>query len=209
MLRQPTWIVLLFFGSVCWSSITNRDSVAMKKCNICNTEKPFAMFGTRKDTRDGYASRCNPCAAARVKAWRAANPERSKEIHKKHHAKHRGKRAAACREAYWRDPEPYKARQRQRQAALKDEAYQAYGGYVCVCCGETERAFLTLDHINNDGNKHRKEVDPAAMYYWLKKHGYPSIVQVLCASCNQGKKINGGVCPHVSKRRAAEWCYVI
>src|SRR5688572_22754686 len=41
---------------------------------------------------------------------------------------------------------------------LKDQVYAAYGGYKCSCCGETEPSFLTLDHINNDGNQYRRDV---------------------------------------------------
>ncbi len=41
---------------------------------------------------------------------------------------------------------------------LKDDIYKAYGGYVCTCCGETRELFLTLDHINNDGAEHRKQL---------------------------------------------------
>ena len=28
-------------------------------------------------------------------------------------------------------------------------------GRACSCCGETEPAFLTIDHVNNDGAEHR------------------------------------------------------
>src|ERR1700690_1237472 len=45
-----------------------------------------------------------------------------------------------------------------RRKREKDAVFAAYGGYVCACCGEMEKAFLTLDHLNNDGNKHRKQV---------------------------------------------------
>src|SRR5689334_14898203 len=40
---------------------------------------------------------------------------------------------------------------------LRDMVFEAYGD-SCVCCGETNPLFLTLDHINNDGNKHRREL---------------------------------------------------
>ena len=78
---------------------------------------------------------------------------------------------------------------------LKDEVFAAYGGRMCVCCGETIREFLTIDHINNDGAKHRKEIN-TPLYTWLRKNNYPEGFQVLCWNCNSGKRINGGVCPH-------------
>ena len=83
---------------------------------------------------------------------------------------------------------------------IKDQAYDHYGGYVCVCCGETEPKFLTIDHINNDGAEHRKRMratpGPRNIYSWLKKHNYPEGFQILCMNCNWGKMLNKGVCPH-------------
>lgn len=84
---------------------------------------------------------------------------------------------------------------------LKDEVYHAYGGYVCRCCGESNPLFLTLDHIYNDGAKHRREIRNRStgtwtMYGWLKANNYPSIMQVLCYNCNMGKARNKGICPH-------------
>jgi len=83
---------------------------------------------------------------------------------------------------------------------LKDEVYSRYGGYVCSCCGETTRVFLTIDHMNNDGGLHRKQVGQTdKLYRWLRKKNYPPGFQVLCRNCQEGK-FRCGVCPH----RAAE-----
>ena len=54
----------------------------------------------------------------------------------------------------------------------------------------------TIDHINNDGNIHRASFKSLHIYYWLKQNGYPTGYQVLCFTCNIGKHLNGGVCPH-------------
>lgn len=87
---------------------------------------------------------------------------------------------------------------------LKLEAFQKYGGPVCVCCGETHELLLTLDHINNDGAEHRRSLGykKAAFYEWLRKNNYPPGYQVLCWNCNMGKHLNGGVCPHKEKENA-------
>jgi hypothetical protein len=89
-------------------------------------------------------------------------------------------------------------KQRDYVQSLRDEVFTAYGGYVCRCCGETHKEFLQLDHVNNDGSDHRKEVGSAGgdrLYLWLKKNGYPPIIQVLCANCNYSKA-HYGYCPH-------------
>lgn len=84
----------------------------------------------------------------------------------------------------------------------KDRVFQAYGGYRCVCCGETEKVFLVIDHINGGGNKERSKIGPkgtrggAGQYWTLVKRGFPSGYQVLCHNCNFAK--TRGTCPHAS-----------
>lgn len=87
-------------------------------------------------------------------------------------------------------------RTRNREAVLE------HYGNQCVCCGETETLFLEIDHINNNGSVHRKEMKAEGtkdLYTWLKKHNYPSGFQTLCSNCNQGKRRNHGICPHQGK----------
>ena len=87
-----------------------------------------------------------------------------------------------------------------KRDAVRDEAYKAYGGYICACCGESEPKFLSIDHVNNDGAKHKRENrirTGEQMYRWLKRSGYPDGFQILCMNCNWGKRSNNGVCPHM------------
>lgn len=86
-----------------------------------------------------------------------------------------------------------------RRNAMRDKVYQAYGGYRCNCCGEIEAKFLSIDHVNNDGAKHRRENGHKTgeqMYRWLILNGFPDNFQVLCMNCQWGKRNNRGVCPH-------------
>jgi hypothetical protein len=91
----------------------------------------------------------------------------------------------------------------------KDLCFSHYGGYICSCCGETEEKFLTLDHIHNDGAAHRRHMNGdrryrgTSIYGWLIRNRFPAGFQVLCFNCNCGKHLNGGICPHEAKRRAA------
>lgn len=103
--------------------------------------------------------------------------------------------------------EAFRAKEREKtrrlNAAIKEEVFSAYGGWICKCCGETERAFLTIDHLQNNGSKLRKEGvhgHSTDFYRWLKKGGFPPDFQVLCMNCNVGKHRNGGVCPHQVRR---------
>lgn len=68
-------------------------------------------------------------------------------------------------------------------------------GNICACCGESNEKFLTLDHVNNDGYKHRAIVGNAVFQDVIRR-GFPSEFQILCYNCNYGKSHNDGVCPH-------------
>lgn len=75
-----------------------------------------------------------------------------------------------------------------------------YGGR-CVCCKESELAFLTMDHIDEGGNAHRRTLTKDGsiagspkFYNWLIKNNFPSGFQVLCHNCNFAKSHGG--CPH-------------
>jgi hypothetical protein len=86
----------------------------------------------------------------------------------------------------------------------RDEAYDiifSRYGKTCKCCGEKNIEFLTLDHINGGGNKHRKELKSTGgvgFYHKLIKLGLPEGFQTLCFNCNLASHHNGGVCPHQS-----------
>lgn len=73
----------------------------------------------------------------------------------------------------------------------------------CACCGENEINFMALDHINNDGAKHRKEMNNgkggSQIYQWIINNNYPTGFQVLCHNCNLAKGFYGE-CPHVAKK---------
>jgi hypothetical protein len=107
------------------------------------------------------------------------------------------------RKWYYAHREEQIFKMKQYRHAMKDAAFQAYGGYVCKCCGETEKSFLCIDHVNNDGYKHRKEIRRAGgvgIYIWLADKDYPSGFQILCFNCNQSKRINGGLCAHQKRK---------
>lgn len=87
-------------------------------------------------------------------------------------------------------------RKKSEARRLKLEVFEAYGGAKCACCGEDTECFLSIDHIDGNGAKHRREIGRTSLYGWLKKNEFPSGFQVLCFNCNHGRHINGGTCPH-------------
>jgi hypothetical protein len=72
------------------------------------------------------------------------------------------------------------------------------GNPKCECCNEKAIEFLSIDHINGGGTKHRKVVGSStSLYRWLIKNNYPKEFRTLCMNCNfaLGKF---GYCPHKS-----------
>lgn len=92
---------------------------------------------------------------------------------------------------------------------IKHHVLEKYGG-KCNCCGENEVLFLTIDHINNDGNIERNGIDnynTISFYLKLKKEEIRNDLQVLCWNCNMGKRINFGICPHIEVKKKLETKY--
>jgi hypothetical protein len=88
-----------------------------------------------------------------------------------------------------------KARFREdRLAAL---THYGHGDVRCVCCGERHIEFLGLDHINDDGAAHRREIGGGVHFYtWLRKSGYTyEHLVVACHNCNMARAMYGR-CPH-------------
>ncbi len=90
----------------------------------------------------------------------------------------------------------YRERGRQKAAALRAEVLAAYGG-VCVCCGEVQQEFLSIDHINGGGNAERRQYGGGTAFYrHLKRAGYPKDgYRTLCHNCNLSRGFFG-YCPH-------------
>lgn len=60
-------------------------------------------------------------------------------------------------------------------------------GHVCAWCGEADYIFLTLDHVNDDGAEHRREIGAGSILSWIEDNNYPDSIQLLCWNCNVTK----------------------
>lgn len=151
-------------------------SEALKKCRVCGENKPLTDYYLHS-SKKYLVNTCKPCVIEQNRVRR--NGPNKEAYHERENAWHRNKRAR-----------------------IREQVFAGYGGYKCVCCGETEPKFMTLDHINNDGGEFRKRVlGKRTMagyhtYVWLIKNNYPPVVQVMCMNCQHGKLMNNGTCPH-------------
>lgn len=57
-------------------------------------------------------------------------------------------------------------------------------------CGIRDLDMLTLDHINNNGARHREQIGMGSkMYRWIIKHNFPTGFQTLCGGHQWKKEI--------------------
>ena len=98
--------------------------------------------------------------------------------------------------------ERYRATTARLRRVLRAEMIQAYGAQ-CACCSEDTPEFLTLDHINGDGAKERRESQSNrgnSFLVRLKREGWPKErYRLLCWNCNCARA-HHGVCPHELQR---------
>ena len=120
------------------------------------------------------------------------------EYHRKYRDDHREQRRKWNRDWIASHKEQYNASKYRYRDRLKAEAISIYsdGLSVCAICGEDDIDVLCLDHINDDGAEHRKQIGIAGRstsgtntHAALKREGWPKGIQVLCANCNLKKQI--------------------
>lgn len=170
------------------------------KCGLTKTIDDFALTGVdywclscrNEYAKSLYRKKRESMTDAEWKAYRKRLNEKQKRNRQKRIECMKPKELRAFREKE-------RSGNAERRKQVRHEVYMAYGGYCCACCGESEPAFLSIDHVNNDGAEHKRRenlVTGEQMYRWLKRHGFPPGFQILCMNCQWGKRNNNGVCPH-------------
>lgn len=112
----------------------------------------------------------------------------------------------ACQKAkaadwYIRNKKFSDLRSRTKRALVKQEVLAHYSSEnfaSCSCCGEKTLEFLVIDHVHGGGTQERKRFthrSGVAMYYRLKKLGFPKGYRTLCQNCNSALG-SYGYCPH-------------
>lgn len=163
-----------------------------KKCLHCKKLKSKYWFSRiRVILKDGEIRLpyCNPCREKYPDKKILWNKARSKLIYGEYWARYRKTHK-----------EELKINNANYYTKAKIEMIKAYGG-KCVCCNETHRRFLTIDHTSEIGYKHRKSIKRygSTFYAWLRKQGYPKDkYRLLCMNCNFATRL-GDVCPHQEK----------
>jgi hypothetical protein len=121
---------------------------------------------------------CKPIKNAKVKA-RKISQEWYKKNGKEHYVKNRKK---------------YLEKAKIYAETIKIKAMSVIGRVECTICGESNIKFLTIDHINNDGNEDRRNgfASHGRLYSSIKNGSYPEDslknLRVLCYNHNFGRR---------------------
>jgi hypothetical protein len=123
--------------------------------------------------------------------------EKRREYSKNYQRKHREEHLESSKKYYEIHKKELNDNQREHNIKIRIKFLVMYGD-KCVCCGESKRIFLTMDHVQNDGNQRREKYGNNNLkeYRIALKEYRPDIYQVLCYNCNHAKHLNGGKCPH-------------
>jgi len=137
-----------------------------KKCITCGYIKSMGEFTVDRSAKDGHVRQCRDCWKSTKIIYRVSEEARK-------------------RKNQWK---------REWGQKLKLEVFRHYTKGTMTCmhpnCDYSDVRALELDHINNDGAEHRKQLGSKnfggrKMYSWLIKHDFPKGFQVLC--CNHNK----------------------
>lgn len=142
------------------------DDDVPKVCKCCGEQKTRRDFSTHATTRDRRQQVCRPCMLVKQKT--------SKE-----------RRRASRLPSY--------ARVYRRKLRLEVLTHYGNGTPECACCREATFEFLSIDHVNGGGRRHRQSVGD--VYRFLKRNGFPTGYRVLCHNCNNAIGAYG-YCPH-------------
>lgn len=153
-------------------------SMKTKVCKICKKEKQISEF-PKTGYKNSVRAECKICY---------------NNIRKLYYSNNREKMLLRAQRNFHSGGREKQIENRKKQKLL---VYEKYGN-KCVCCGEKEIEFLSMDHVNGNGNEHRRSISKSAKilpYSWIIKNKFPSILQILCMNCNFAKgKL--GYCPH-------------
>ena len=141
----------------------------MKKCRICNQEKPIGEFSKHPSSKDGLRGECKLCKAAYDKKYKQENPEKSAAANRKWAQENPEKMAAYRKKYNQANPEKRAAsRKKYRQAnpgkdakvirANRDWALHQLGGGCADCdlrYDGTNSSAFDFHHVNPSEKKNK------------------------------------------------------
>lgn len=124
--------------------------------------------------------------------YKQKNPEKIRAARKRWRVKHAEEIKKHKQKYYLENRTEWQRKRKQRVFQLKMEIIKHYtkGRMCCANCGLRDVKNLTVDHINGNGEKHRKTMKLSgghSFYLWLRDLNFPPGFQILCFACNMAK----------------------
>lgn len=128
---------------------------------------------------------CRECGAE----WVAKQNWRIRLCRKCYYEKNKERIKKNYRKNYYGNIEVERAKRREYNKKNRIATIEMFGG-KCSNCGYTDWRALQIDHVNGDGNKHRKSISHnlTAVFWKKEKEKNPDKYQLLCANCNWIKR---------------------
>lgn len=129
------------------------------------------------------------------KEWDRKYTQNNKEKINKYKEENKEKIAKYKVDYHNRNKDKIYRRKRDWNRALKIKVLTYYSIFttkpMCAIpgCLISDPDMLCLDHIDNDGAKHRKEINKTNIYPWIIKNNYPPGFQVICHNHNFKKEL--------------------
>jgi hypothetical protein len=189
------------------------DPSGTQTCKSCLIRKELNLFNKHPNRKNGYDATCKSCTKRRSKNHRIMNAEAIKISSKKAYEENREIILENKNEHYYENRDVILERKKiytKNHVEDRKEYIKTYRiehknelhaksflirtsitnailnilGAVCEDCGITEREFLTIDHINNDGKSERHLGSVGWKRNIIKGKSDITKYRVLCHSCN-------------------------
>lgn len=161
----------------------------LKLCTKCGELKSvvpnFSIYFRKDRNRRTISSFCKSCAAKNTYNYTQQNKDKV-EFKEKRKKLDKKRTLSGINSTLAKD----------RYKKYKKIVFDNYGN-VCSCCGETEIAFLTIEHTLHNGKQHRVS-KKSAIYKDIIDKGFPSDLTLFCSNCNFATRY-GQPCPHQVK----------
>ena len=133
----------------------------------------------------------------RTDSYRKSHKDKVKEYSKKHYNKNKEAISLKKSEYNHRTKVDRNKKSKELYESYRDRFFDLYGS-ICECCGEKEKIFLNLDHVQGQVGIKNKEKGAKAYRNAVIEYN-PNKYRVLCWNCNQAIRW-GRSCPHQTQR---------
>ena len=167
----------------------------VKICASCRRELPIESFCIHRREADGRDCYCKECKRKMDHEYGVKNKDKIKQKNHEFYLENKEKIVEKNEKYRKSHLKKYRGFCTKAKNKLKTEIFTYYCGGTPRCsCGVIDVDILSIDHINGDGAKHRREIGLSGkggynFYRWLKKNNFPEGFQVLCYNCNFRKRL--------------------